>query len=85
MDNKYTFDITREFVDETIQVSEEEIAKGIAYVMENHHMIVEGASATGIALAMREGYIKPGSNVAIIVTGCGIPMSHVKRIVNEHF
>jgi len=85
LDNKYTFDITREFVDETVQVSEKETAKGIAYVMENHHLIVEGASATGIALAMREGYIKPGSNVAIIVTGCGIPMSHVKRIVNEHF
>lgn len=85
LDNKYTFDITRDFVDETVQVSEKEIAKGIAFVMENHHLIVEGASATGIALAMRKGYIKPGSNVAIIVTGNGISMSQVKRIVNDHF
>ena len=85
LDNKYTFDIVRDYVDETVQVSEEEISKGIAYIMENHKVIAEGASCVGIAYCLREGTIKPGSNVAIIVTGNGIPMEQIKKIVNDNF
>ena len=85
LDNKYTFEITRDNVDEAIQVSEDEIANGIAYIIENHNVIAEGASCVGIAYALRRGAIKPGSNVAIIITGCGIPMTQVKEIINTHF
>ena len=85
LDNKYTFDIVRDYVDETVQVGEEDISKGIAYIMENHHVIAEGASATGIAYALRSGAIKKGSNVAIIVTGNGISMETVKQIVNDNY
>lgn len=85
LDNRYTFDITRDYVDEVAQVSEEEIADGLAYIMENHKVIAEGASCVGISYALRPGQIKPGSNVAIIVTGCGIPMEQVKGILDTHF
>jgi threonine dehydratase len=85
LENKYTFDITKEYVDEIAQVSEKEIADGIAYVMENHKVIAEGASCVGIAYAMRKGVIKPKSNVAIIVTGCGIGMESVKDIIDERY
>jgi len=84
LDNKYTFNITRDYVDETVQVSEEEISKGIFYIMENHRVIAEGASATGVAYALRSGTIKPGSNVVIIVTGNGISMEAVKEVLNEN-
>lgn len=85
LDNKYTFDIVKDHVDEIVQVSEKEISKGIAYIMENHHVIAEGASATGVAYALRNGAIKKGSNVAIIVTGNGISMEAVKQIINENY
>lgn len=85
LNNKYTFDIVKDYVDETVQVSEEEISKGIAYIMEHHHLIAEGASATGVAYALRKGAIKPGSNVAIVVTGNGISMESIKEIVNENY
>ncbi len=85
LDNKYTFDIVKDYVDEKIQVSEEEISKGMAYVMENHKVIAEGASCVGIAYALRKGVIKPGSNVAIVVTGNGVGMDIVKRIVDENY
>lgn len=85
LDNKYTFDITRDYVDEVAQVEEDQIADGLAYLMENHKVIAEGASCVGIAYALQQGNIKPGSNVAIIVTGCGIPMEQVKNIVDSHF
>jgi len=85
IDNKYTFDITKDYVDETKQVSEEEIAAGIAYVMENHKVIAEGASCVGVAYAMEKGAIKPKSNVVIIVTGNGIGMQSVKKIIDERY
>ena len=85
LDNKYTFDITKELVDETAQVTEEQIADGMAYIIENHKVIAEGASCVGIAYALQKGNIKPGSNVAIVVTGCGVPMSQIKEIINSHF
>lgn len=85
LDNQYTFDIVRDLVDETAQVSEKEIADGVAYIMENHKVIAEGGSAVGIAYAAREGNIKPGSKVAIVVTGCGIDMKTVKEILDERY
>lgn len=85
LDNRYTFDITRDYVDEVAQVSESEIADGLAYLLENHKVIVEGASCVGIAYALRPGKIQPGSNVAVVVTGCGIPMEQVKAIIHTHF
>ena len=85
LDNQYTFDIVRDYVDQTAQVSEEEIARGMAYIMEQHKVIAEGASCVGIAYCMREHAVKPGSNVAIVVTGCGVPMEQIKEIVNSHF
>ncbi len=57
----------------------------MAYVMENHKVIAEGASCVGIAYALRKGVIKPGSNVAIVVTGNGVGMDIVKRIVDENY
>lgn len=85
LDNQYTFDIVRDYVDQTAQVSEEEIARGMAYIMEQHKVIAEGASCVGLAYCMREHAVKPGSNVAIVVTGCGVPMEQIKEIVNSHF
>ena len=85
LDNQYTFDIVRDMVDETAQVTEKAIADGVAYIMENHKVIAEGASAVGIAYAMKEGNIKPGSKVAVVVTGCGIDMKTVKEILDERY
>ena len=85
LDNQYTFDIVRDYVDETAQVSETEIADGMAYIMEEHKMIVEGASAVGVAYAMRPGMIEPGSHVGIAVTGRGVSMDTVEKILEERY
>ena len=53
--------------------------------MSNHRVIAEGASCVGIAYALQQGNIQPGSNVAIVVTGNGIPMSTVRQIADTHF
>ena len=85
LENRYTFRIVREYADEVVKVSEKEIADGIAYIMRNHKVIVEGASAVGVSYALRKGVIPPGKNVVIIVTGCGIDLATVKDILEERY
>lgn len=85
LDNQYTFDIVKKHVDEYAQVSEELIADGIAYIMEQHKCIVEGASAVGVARLLQDCPYPKGSNIAIVVTGCGIGMDTVKEIVDTRY
>ncbi len=79
LENQYTYDIVKKYVDKTVQVKEEEIAKGMIY---NHKVIAEGASCVGIAYCMQEGAIQPGSNVVIVITGCGVSMEWIKRVLD---
>lgn len=85
IDNKYTFNMVKKYVSETAQVSENEIAKGIAFTLAQHRLLIEGASATGVAYAMKEGMIKPGSKVAIVVSGNGIDLSCLKDILSNKY
>ena len=49
LDNKYTFELTKQLVDEIVLVSEKEIADGIHYAYWHESQIVEGAGAVAIA------------------------------------
>ena len=44
-----TLGIIKKFVDEVIEVTEEEIARGIYHCVQNAHTVVEGAGAAGVA------------------------------------
>lgn len=45
--NVYTFNIIQKFVDDTVLVSEEEIAGAMAFALERHHLVVEGGGRCG--------------------------------------
>jgi threonine dehydratase len=85
LDNKYTFEITRKAVDKTVQVSEKEIARAVAYIMEHHKMIVEGAAAVGTAYILREGSLPKGSTAAVVITGSGIDSETVKAVLDGRY
>src|SRR5699024_3016850 len=44
-DNQYTFSMVKEYMDEFILLTEEEIAEGMAYMFREHQLAVEGAAA----------------------------------------
>ncbi len=68
-ENIYTFEMVREFVDDTVLVSEEEIAAAMAYALEEYHLVVEGGGAVGIAALLSEKVPNLGKNVAVVVSG----------------
>ena len=70
--NRCTFRMVQELVDETVLVTEEEIAAGIVFAFEQHRLVVEGGGAVGIA-ALLHGHVSGlGRTVAVVVSGGNI-------------
>ena len=82
--NKYTFELIQKTVDETVLVSEQEIAAAMAFALERHHLVVEGGGAVGIA-ALRAGKLQHlGERVAVVISGANVDMPLLLRIAQDH-
>jgi threonine dehydratase len=80
-DNQYTFKMVQQFVDETVLVSEEEIASAMLYCLEKHHMAVEGGGAVGIAAVIAHKVNQLGKNAAVVVSGGNVSMDVLRSIM----
>jgi threonine dehydratase len=76
--------IIREFVDEVVEVTEEEIAHGIFHCVQNSHLVVEGAGAAGVA-ALLAGKIKtkPGDVICAVLCGGNIDANLLARVLEQ--
>ena len=80
LDNRLTFAMCRDLLDDVILLTEEEIAAGIRHAYEHEREILEGAGAVGIA-ALLAGKVKPTGPAALILSGRNIEMSLHRRII----
>lgn len=80
LDNRYTFRMVRDLVDDTVLVSEDEIAAAIRHVYEAEQLVVEGAGAVGVA-ALLAGRVRAGATTAVLLSGANIDMAAHRRIV----
>jgi threonine dehydratase len=70
--NRHTFRMVAELVDETLLVSEREIASAIVFAIERERLVIEGGGAVGIA-ALLHGHVRTsGRTVAVVVSGGNI-------------
>ncbi|KTC85471.1 threonine/serine dehydratase [Legionella drozanskii] len=83
-----TFDICRQFVDDYILVSEDEIKNAIINLMKTQHLLVEGAS--GVALGgflkftgSREYQKYQGKNIVIVLSGANISFETLKQVITS--
>ncbi len=65
-----TLPIIKDFVDEIVEVSEDEIAKAIYFAVQNNRLVVEGAGAAGLA-ALLSKKIKVNENDTVCAVLCG--------------
>ncbi|WP_158737069.1 hydroxyectoine utilization dehydratase EutB [Alteribacillus sp. YIM 98480] len=80
MQNRYTLPMISRYIDQRLRLSEEEIARGMAFLYENHRFIVEGAAAVGAA-ALLEKHVQPKGPAVVVVTGNSISAdSHYKAV-----
>ena len=67
-----------------LEVTEEDIAKTIAFIHKEHHQVIEGAGAVGIA-ALLSGKVKPqGRKTGIVVSGGNIDEEILKKILLKY-
>lgn len=84
LENRYTYALTRDLIDETVLLDEASIARGIVHAYRHERLVVEGAAAVGIA-ALLDGML-PTERLArgplvLVVTGVNIDMDQHRRIV----
>jgi threonine dehydratase len=82
--NVYTFDIVQKHVDDTILVSEEEIADAMALALEKHHLVVEGGGAVGIAALLYRKVKHLGQHVVVVISGSNVDLSLLLKIARDH-
>ena len=82
LDNRWTFDIVRELVDDLVLLTEEEIAAGIRHAYFEEQVIIEGAGAVGIA-ALLANKIKPKGKTIALLSGKNIDMQLHQKIINQ--
>jgi len=68
-ENHYTINMVKKYVDETVLVSEDEIAAGMVFALEQHHQVLEGGGAVGIAALMAKKVRHLGKHVVIVASG----------------
>jgi threonine dehydratase len=70
--------------DDVFIVKEEDIAFAMHWLIDAHHMLVEGAGAVGAALLLSGGIDVSGKKVGTILTGCNADTKIVKGILNKY-
>jgi threonine dehydratase len=81
LDNRYTFALVREYVDETVLVSEAEIAAAMCHCYWQEQQIVEGGGAVGVASLLARKASPSGDDLAVVLSGDNIDMERFTAIV----
>jgi len=82
-DNRYTFRMAQEYVDDVVLVSEGAIAKAMVFALERHHLVVEGAGAVGIAALLHPRVRDIGHDVAVVVSGSNVEIPLLLKIAQD--
>jgi threonine dehydratase len=79
-----TLPIIRALVDEIVEVTDDEIARGIAHCVHHARLVVEGAGAAGVA-AMLSGKLKldPSDVVCLPLCGGNIDGNLLARVIEQ--
>jgi threonine dehydratase len=86
MDNQITFSMVQNLVDEIILVSEEEIAEGMFFAFDTHHLVVEGAGAVGLSAILSKKLVPAfGNTVVVLLSGGNVDASLLAQIALKHY
>jgi threonine dehydratase len=80
LDNRYTFAMVRDLVDDLLLVSEEQIAAAIRHAYFEEKQVIEGSGAVGIAALLAGALRQPGVT-AVVVSGGNIDMALHARLI----
>jgi threonine dehydratase len=79
-ENRHTFEMCRDLVDDTVLVSEEEIAGAMAVLYRHEGQTVEGGGAVGAA-ALLSGAVVPEGDTVVVISGGNVDPDVHARVV----
>jgi threonine dehydratase len=80
---EYVLETVARYIDDTILVSDEEIADAMFFALNKHHQVIEGAGAVGIAALLNNKAKVLGSNIAVIISGGNVDISLLVEIAQQ--
>ena len=83
LDNKFTFNIVKEYVDDFVLVSEEKIAEGIIINFLEHKIVSEGAAATSIMVVKEKLSSHIGKNIICLICGGNIDAQLFNKVLSS--
>jgi len=76
-------DIIIDYVDDIVEVNDNEIANAILFLLERHKLVVEGAGAVATAAIMHEKIEIEDSKVCAIISGGNIDVTMLSQIIEK--
>jgi threonine dehydratase len=83
LDNRYTFQMVQKYVDQIVLVSEKEIAEAMRFALRQHHIVLEGAGAVGIAALLHRKVEVVKKRVAAVLSGGNADMRILLGMLEE--
>jgi threonine dehydratase len=80
LDNRFTFPMVRDLVDDLLLVDEDEIALAIRHAYWQERQVIEGSGAVGIA-ALLAGRIEGPGPIVLVVSGGNVDMQQHARLI----
>ncbi|MGL4852360.1 MAG: threonine ammonia-lyase [Phocaeicola sp.] len=78
-----TYKLCKEYLDDVVSVTEDEICAAILMLVERHKLIAEGAGAVSVAAAMFNKLPIKGKKTVCIVSGGNIDVTILSRVINR--
>lgn len=83
LDNRYTFRICRDLVDEIVPVADEAIAHAMRYAIDHEKVVLEGGGAIGIAYLLETSSKWRGKKVAVVCSGNNVSRERLDSIFRQ--
>jgi threonine dehydratase len=76
-----TFDLCKKYVDDYILVTETEIKRAITLILDNHHMVIEGAAGVTVASFIKQKKKYTHKTVVLVICGRNIGLDTLKSLL----
>jgi len=83
LDNHYTFQLCREYVDDFMLVSDEQIKAAMVSTLKHDRLVLEGGGASGIALLLDDRAYDFGDRIATICTGDNVDLNVLLNLARK--
>ncbi len=84
LDNRYSYELCRDYIDDMITVSEEQIAAAMAHFYWQERIVVEGGGSVGAAVILNDLVPDMEGPVAVLVSGRNVDMAKLHQIIDDH-